>query len=561
MRRAAAAGERSAPAAMPPSTKAAANCAGARPAEQHVADLLKRLEVAEARHKVCTRGSCRNAVPRAPLLPAPMLPPPAQGRPLRRRSALPTAPFALTRTHANHLQGEKECLLKEHRREMQEMKDKFSERNNTLVKSIDQLRHDKKQAQLVAATACDELKKVRILLSVTKEAQDEAAQDDSAGCRAPSPGCGGNEHAAPAAPAEPSRATRAKLRACEGQREEVRASAPGNGPASVDDKENILNHTSSKAPAKKKAAPRPVRCRVLSPSVLEAVPEEEDVRPLEPDWLDEPSGAQAGTSGCSDGHEQDGEKDANVFDVPERPAVKQHLQLDADFQEDPYAPTNSQATPASSLSKLRRRASFSLELQQHGVPGAQDTSMLCAEIRGEKGELELDQEQQQDWSLLSNVEKAGCSDISGEEMGAKCAHGQGPQEHAEARGHKKEREPGFEGEASGEGGTGDGNSPPQRKRDSGKDGEDPTPQTVSEGEGRQLRKRESLVSYAEPSLHEKLRQGDAHTFNSGENLFHFVSGVLFPVRVGYLDVAASVRVCRLRYWDQEEDAAGNLQKF
>jgi hypothetical protein len=37
---------------MPPSAKAAANGAGAKPAEQHVADLLKRLEDAEARHKV-----------------------------------------------------------------------------------------------------------------------------------------------------------------------------------------------------------------------------------------------------------------------------------------------------------------------------------------------------------------------------------------------------------------------------------------------------------------------------------------------------------------------------
>ncbi len=46
------AGECVIPAAMPPSAKAAANGAGAKPAEQHVADLLKRLEDAEARHKV-----------------------------------------------------------------------------------------------------------------------------------------------------------------------------------------------------------------------------------------------------------------------------------------------------------------------------------------------------------------------------------------------------------------------------------------------------------------------------------------------------------------------------
>ncbi len=80
-RRAAAAGERGAPAAMPPSTKAAANGAGARPSEQHVADLLKRLEDAEARHKVSARGNCRSAVPRALPLSAPTLLPAAPGAP------------------------------------------------------------------------------------------------------------------------------------------------------------------------------------------------------------------------------------------------------------------------------------------------------------------------------------------------------------------------------------------------------------------------------------------------------------------------------------------------
>jgi hypothetical protein len=43
---------------MPPSAKAAANGAGAKLAEQHVTDLLKRLEDAEARHKVSEQGGC-----------------------------------------------------------------------------------------------------------------------------------------------------------------------------------------------------------------------------------------------------------------------------------------------------------------------------------------------------------------------------------------------------------------------------------------------------------------------------------------------------------------------
>jgi len=51
-----------------------------------------------------------------------------------------------------------------------------------------------------------------------------------------------------------------------------------------------------------------------------------------------------------------------------------------------------------------------------------------------------------------------------------------------------------------------------------------------ENEGlRHLRKRQSLVSYQEPSLGAKLRQGDAHTFNSG-NLYGSNSLVARPRR-------------------------------
>lgn len=45
----------------------------------------------------------------------------------------------------------------------------------------------------------------------------------------------------------------------------------------------------------------------------------------------------------------------------------------------------------------------------------------------------------------------------------------------------------------------------------------------TEDEGpRQLRRRQSLVSYAEPSLCQKLRQGDQHTFNSGNSISNVI---------------------------------------
>ena len=572
------AGECVAPVAMPPSAKSAANGAGAKPAEQHVADLLKRLEDAEARHKVSEQGGAlsehvpcflgfRHVV--------------ASRRPGARRlggggslSKRGRSSLILRRD----LQSEKECLLKEHKREVQDMKDKFSERNNTLVKGIDQLRNEKKQAQVVASAACDELKKVRILLSVLKAAGDEAEQFDPAGRGSHSRGRGNKDtQTAPAAPREPTREKRANLDPCEGHRDEAGNVASGSKHAPADDKENVLNQKSSKAPAaRRKVAPQPVRGRVTSliPTVLESVPEEEETLGILPNG---PGGAQEGTWGSSECDEQE----ADVPIVLGSPTAKQHLEWDTHFQEDSCAPADSQADTASSRSKLRRRASDSFE-PHHGGPRAQGTRMLPAEIPNEKKEFVLHLQEEQD---ERGVKNSGCSiisaTISGERNGARCAHAHEPSEPmlpdallARARAltaeemktlsakapshlhdHPKEREARFQGEASanvagvsvasgdrmdvtdtvsmltdtvsesiGESGEGDRESLPQRKRDREQDEADPMTQP-SEEEGRQLRRRQSLVNYAEPSLHQKLRQGDAHTFNSGETLS--APGVVF----------------------------------
>jgi hypothetical protein len=165
-------------------------------------------------------------------------------------------------------------------------------------------------------------------------------------------------------------------------------------------------------------------------------------------------------------------------------------------------------------------------------------------------------------------------------------------------GHTKERDARFQGEASanvagvsvasgdrmdvtdtvsmltdtvsesiGESGEGDRESLPQRKRDREQDEVDPITQPPEE-EGRQLRRRQSHVNYAEPSLHQKLRQGDAHTFNSGEKLstpgvaffadLHLSPDqVLSDAAVPVHDIV-SILASRLRYRDQEEDAEGRL---
>jgi hypothetical protein len=519
------------------------------------------------------------------------------------------------------VQSEKDYLLKEHKREVQDMKDKFSERNNTLVKSIDQLRKEKKQAQVVASAACDELKKARILLSVLKAAGNEAEQFDPAERGSHSPGRGSKDtQTAPAAPGEPTREKRANLDTCEVHRDEAGNIASRSKHASADDKENVLNQKSPKAPAaRRKVAPQPVRGRVTSliPTVLESVPEEEEMLGIQRNG---PGGAQEGTSGSGECDEQE----ANVSIVLESPGAKQHLAWDTDFQEDSCAPADSQAATAISRSKLRRRASDSFELH-HGGPRAQGTRMLPAEIPNEKDEFVLHEQEEQDERGVKNL---GCSSISasipGQRNGARYAHAQEPSEPmlpdallaqasalaaedmktlsakapSHRHGHTKERDARFQGEASanvagvsvasddgmdvtdtaslltdtvsesiGESGGGGKESLPQRKRDREQDEVDPITQPPEE-EGRQLRRRQSHVNYAEPSLHQKLRQGDAHTFNSGEKLstpgvaffadLHLSPDqVLSDAAVPVHDIV-SILASRLRYRDQEEDAEGRL---
>lgn len=472
-------------AGMPPAQGAAAKGGGQqKPSEEYVAELLRRLQDEETRH-----------------------------------------------------QREKEEMVREHRRTITEMKSKFTERNNDLVREQDKLKTEKKHAVQMATAAAHEIRRLTFLLKLSKGKHEKVAEGSQSQGKVALPLDSASEGSSSSAPAD--------------DRDGGEAQESEETALEEDDKENHIVFISPKAPSGKKVIKLRLKMRrPLQPTSLDTIPEDELHNPggehdMEMDSIeasqesdgDENSDMSVTARGSSPEGESKGHGEMSSISMMNLSHV---LRASANFDD----LRNSQHEQALDTPVLSGKEPFTRaegdckhsakEMATGHVTtrrGAANKNVEGSSLlsKGAKREETRAPPVQEEDEQCGGLKRRGCSELFGQSAG---------RESREERQRKRSRQDNFMvskcEEAAEDAGTAEDGlacshahlGMESARFHQGYGGEEVLPDdevddsmlTQEEDvpvEEVRPRRRLSGVSYAEPSLSQKLRQGDAHTFNSG----------------------------------------------
>jgi len=435
-------------------------------------------------------------------------------------------------------QKEKEEMVREHRRTIAEMKGKFTERNNDLVREQDKLKTERKQAVQMATAAAHEIRRLTFLVKLSAGTHEKMADGSLSQGEMTLPLDSASEGSSSSAPADDHEGG--------GAQESAGTAVEG------DDKENHIVFISPKAPSGKKVMKLRIKMRrPLEPTSLDPIPEDEAQNPavdhsnagMELDSIEasqESDGDKHGDmSVCARGSSPKGEGDGHGEMSSTSMNHSQVLQASANF-DDLKNSQHEQApdTPFLSGKEPFARAEDACKHSAKGMATGHVTTRRGAASnvggssrlpKGAKRQEKSEPMVQEEDEEQEGLQKRGCSALLGQsagnasgeerhskrtrqdnEMVNKCEEAAGDAGKAQDGPACSHAHLGRENERVDQGHGGEKVQPGSEVGDSMFNPED----VGCNVEGRP-RRRLSSVSYAEPSLSQKLRQGDAHTFNSG----------------------------------------------
>ena len=464
-------------------------------------------------------------------------------------------------------------MMREHKKTISEMRSKFTERNNELVRAQDHLRTEKKQAVQAATAAAHELRRLSLLLKLSKENQAKMT--------------GASESQQEAASISSSGGSAFTVVANEGGPDGAQQSRQAT---SEDDKENQAAIMLPKAPSSKKVVKLRIKLRrPLEPTSLDPIPEESqtlggDDGCMEMEGVEVPpkSGEGGEHANVSIG-EQEIFADGETF-----PKTLMDLEAKSLMDLDEVRPAS-----ADGDSQYRERPVHEspLPVKNH-LAHAEDDSQHIAHVsskhvttrRGRSEDLSegkghnpvmVEQTVKEEVEQQENALKRTCAETFGQSAGELSRQERHRKRNRQGRVIEDTASKGKEA-AEHDARAQDSHSEPtslsaqiemncegtqQEVQDQNHkplcNMQDCLPNPEEEiglnGEQGRPRRRQSIICYAEPSLSQKLRQGDQHTFNSGAYSVHVAFGGLGARCTCHFLRRRRCTICGAHYYDNVGD--------
>lgn len=405
--------------------------------------------------------------------------------------------------------------MREHKKMISDMRSKFTERNNELVRAHDQLRAEKKQAVQAATAAAHEIRRLSLLLKLSEEKQ------------AKSPGLSGFQEKAALSPTSSSEGSASTILASEddgkGRVQQSAEREPEN------DKENQIGSMPLKAPSSKKVIKLRIKLRKpLEPTCLDPIPEEfqalgSDDSRMKMDGDETPQTSSESEElgfmpvseheGCAEDESYSksmmdlvipaviGPEDFGESHCREQPLQDSLLPVQKPLARVGYASEHIVHSPSKNVTTRRGKSEHGALHGDGMAPDGTEQLLSSRVFAGELHRQERHRKRNRQDDVFEGMASRGKEAVEGDEVRAQngdfetsslqksqlqmiCERP--PQEHQDQEQARVGTEEGILESGS----------------------------QAQNSEGRP-RRRQTITSYVEPSLSQKLRQGDLHTFNSG----------------------------------------------